>query len=93
MWWSEFTQGDTPTLWDPATGANSPLPKAGFNLFCSGHTFMPDGRLFVAGGHINNDTGLSTAANFDPGARAWNRFPDMNAGRWYPSVTTWSAGT
>jgi hypothetical protein len=92
MWWGEYSDGDTPTLWDPATGTNAPLPRAGFNLFCSGHSIMADGRVFVAGGHIDNDTGLSTAASFDPGASAWNRFPDMNAGRWYPTVTTLATG-
>jgi hypothetical protein len=39
-------------LWDPDTNAVTtvPLPR---NLFCSGHAFLPDGRLFVAGGQFH----------------------------------------
>lgn len=58
MFFSEFGDGDTPTLWDPQTNVLTTLPKAGFNIFCAGHAFMPDGRLLVAGGHITNDSGL-----------------------------------
>ncbi|HZX95242.1 MAG TPA: galactose oxidase-like domain-containing protein [Myxococcales bacterium] len=92
MWWPEFTDGDNPTLWDPATGTNSPLPHANYNMFCSGHTFTPDGRLFVAGGHIVDDTGLSIASIFDPATSTWTRLPDMNAGRWYPSTIALPSG-
>lgn len=88
MFFSEFADGDTPTLWDPATNALTPLPKAGFNIFCAGHAFMADGRLFVAGGHITDDSGLPYAAIFDPFKLTWTRLPNMNAGRWYPTVTT-----
>src|SRR4051812_44037292 len=92
MWWPEFTDGDNPTLWDPVSGTNSPLPHAGHNVFCSGHGFGPDGRLFVFGGHIMDDTGLRTASVFDPQNRTWTVLPDMNSGRWYPTVTTLANG-
>ncbi|SEU16484.1 Kelch motif-containing protein [Myxococcus fulvus] len=88
MFFSEFADGDNPYLWDPATDALTPLPKAGFNIFCSGHAFMADGRLFIAGGHIADDSGLPYAAIFDPFKLTWTRLPNMNAGRWYPTVTT-----
>jgi galactose oxidase len=46
-------------LWAPATGQsvqtrNSPTLAGGggVNLFCSGHSFLPDGRLLVIGGHL-----------------------------------------
>jgi hypothetical protein len=50
----------TPFVWDPATKkvTSTPQPmrndgtRANANLFCSGHSFLPDGRLFVAGGHL-----------------------------------------
>ena len=38
-------------LWDPATGATTEVPLRR-NLFCSGHSFLGDGRLFVAGGQF-----------------------------------------
>ena len=47
-----WTKGES-SLWDPNStnnldAINNPVPKS--NLFCSGHCFLPDGRLFVAGG-------------------------------------------
>ena len=48
MWWPSFENGDNPTLWDPATGRNTALPKVGANIFCAGFSFLPGGELFVA---------------------------------------------
>ncbi|WP_233602073.1 galactose oxidase-like domain-containing protein [Corallococcus sp. CA047B] len=88
MWFSEFGDGDNPHLWDPQTNVLTALPKAGFNIFCAGHAFLPDGRLLVAGGHIADDAGLPYATLFNPFTNTWTRLPNMNAGRWYPTVTT-----
>ena len=44
-------------IWDPETSSFAPTPS-GFNLFCSGHVLLPDGRLFVAGGHKQAYEGL-----------------------------------
>ena len=79
--------GDDPRTWDPATGVVSTLPKAGFDIFCSGHSFLPDGRLFVAGGHISNGVGLANASIYSPTANSWQSQPLMNQGRWYPTTT------
>ena len=79
---------DEPRLWDPQNGAITAAANSGFNLFCTGHSFLADGRLFVAGGHISNSVGLPNAAIYDPFANSWTRLPDMNAGRWYPTATT-----
>ena len=51
-----------PRSWDPATGSISDLAKPGYNVFCSGHSLLADGRLFVAGGHIQNGVGLRNAS-------------------------------
>ena len=43
----------SPFLWDPHAKEGeqfTPLPHPGFNMFCSSHTFLPDGRLLVIGG-------------------------------------------
>lgn len=53
---------------------------------------MGDGKLFVAGGHIVTPKGLKAASIFDPETKDWTRIPDMNAGRWYPTVTPLSNG-
>jgi hypothetical protein len=38
------------SIWDPQNPNQSNNPTLNRNLFCSGHCFLPDGRLFVAGG-------------------------------------------
>jgi hypothetical protein len=80
--------GNDPRLWDPATATTTPLTRPGYDTFCSGHTFLSDGRLFVAGGHIQNNVGLPNASAYDPISNTWAAFPPMNAGRWYPNTTT-----
>ena len=75
-------------LWDPATGTTLPMAAPGYNVFCSGHAFLADGRLLIAGGHIINNVGLPNASIYDPVSNAWTAAPNMNAGRWYPTATT-----
>ncbi|HSV36094.1 MAG TPA: galactose oxidase-like domain-containing protein [Ramlibacter sp.] len=80
--------GDQPYLLDPVTQALSTTPNAGYDLFCAGHAFLADGRMLVAGGHILDNVGLANTSVYDPFTNTWLRAPDMNAGRWYPTVTT-----
>ncbi len=57
------------------------------NLFCSGHSFLPDGRLLVSGGHKSPDFdggGEPHINIFNYNTNLWSRGPDMNQGRWYP---------
>lgn len=75
-------------LWDPLTQAVSTLPNPGYDLFCAGHGYLGDGRVLLAGGHLADFVGLSEASVYDPRTNGWTRAPDMNAGRWYPTVTT-----
>ncbi|TFZ03084.1 DUF1929 domain-containing protein [Ramlibacter henchirensis] len=76
------------TLWDPVTQSVSALPSPGYDLFCAGHGLLPDGRVLLAGGHIADFVGLAKASVYDPRTNSWTPAPDMNAGRWYPTVTT-----
>ncbi len=93
MFYGEFAEGATPPLeWDPATGNLVSTSYAGYNVFCSGHAFLPDGRLFVAGGHIASHVGMPHASLFDPARSAWLQLPDMNEGRWYPTVANLPSG-
>jgi len=69
--------------------ANQP----GYNLFCGGHTFLPDGRLFVAGGHISDAHGEPFASIYDPVSNMWSRTANMTGGRWYPTATPLADGT
>ena len=89
--------GNDPRSWDPVTGTISPLAKPGFDVFCSGHSFLADGRLFVAGGNlkVEDGTGLRNASIYDPfngTGGTWTALPDMNAARWYPTVTVLENG-
>ncbi len=87
-----YPYGDTVRLWDPATNVVSNLPGSGYNIFCTGHSFLPDGKLLVTGGHIVNNNGLPNASTYDPFANVWSRKADMNAGRWYPTNVTLANG-
>ena len=86
-------------LWDPATGlsrltANQPALADGtpVNLFCSGHAFLPDGRLMVVGGHLFDSQGVNQSCIYDPFADKWTAKATMNEGRWYPSAVTLADG-
>ena len=83
-----WPKADQAQLWNPATNSITAAATAGANIFCSGHSFLPDGRLLVGGGHVVNYVGLPNAYIYDPLANAWTRLPDMNNGRWYPTNTT-----
>jgi hypothetical protein len=73
---------------DPATNGFTAFPfNSTTNLFCSGHSFLPDGRLLVTGGHHGADgIGEPHTNIFDPATNTWSRGPDMNLGRWYPTT-------
>ncbi len=84
--------GNDPRSWDPADQSVSILSKPGYDIFCSGHSFLADGTLFVAGGHISLNVGLSRAGIYNPFTNAWSNLPNMNAGRWYPTTTVLANG-
>ena len=79
-------------LWDPDTASTSLMPLPGYNVFCSGHTFLADGRLFFVGGHIVSGVGLPNSSTYDAVSNLWAPGPNMNAGRWYPTATTLANG-
>jgi galactose oxidase len=89
----------TPYVWDPKTGELTPTPQprradgTKVNLFCSGHAFLPDGRLLVVGGHVTDGDGLDQACVYDCRTNTWTALPVMNNRRWYPTATTLSDGT
>jgi hypothetical protein len=80
-------------VWNPATGIFTLVPNSTTNLFCSGHSFLPDGRLLVTGGHKEFDGRGEPHANvFNFKNNTWLRVGDMNQGRWYPTNTTLGTG-
>ncbi|HEV7681457.1 MAG TPA: galactose oxidase-like domain-containing protein [Pyrinomonadaceae bacterium] len=93
---------------DPQFFFNDPLghtatfPNITTNLFCSGHSFLADGRLMVAGGH---EKAASSPFTEGLGERAINFFDYTNPtnpwskhsvgmalGRWYPYNVTLANG-
>lgn len=65
------------------------------NLFCSGHAYLPDGRLLIVGGHDGVDfAGVPHTTLFDyRQADPWNyALPDMMSGRWYPTAISMPNG-
>jgi hypothetical protein len=86
-------------VWDPQTGEVHHIDQelAG-DIFCAGHSFLPDGRLLVAGGTQGYNIkrfgfiplppfrGLEQTYLFDPVSETWTRVQDMSTGRWYPSL-------
>jgi galactose oxidase len=107
MFWS--TWRESVGIWDPVADQFSVagnLPA--FNPFCSGHAWLPDGRLLVAGGHITNYNGENRADIYNPFTNLWanadpnqTNVPNMGSTssnpatsgkRWYPSATTLSNG-
>jgi hypothetical protein len=76
-----------PQVFDPATGLFTAVPISEI-LFCSGHSWLPDGRLLVSGGGTGNGLGHPNSDIFDPATASWTPGPNMAYARWYPTVTT-----
>jgi len=82
-----------PVIWDPANPLTFGSTTRPVDFFCSGHGFLPDGRLLVAGGHSGTDNkGILSTVIFDPVSSTWSSGPDMQNGRWYPTNTTLANG-
>lgn len=89
-------------VWYPTTGAMQriTIPE---DLFCSGHTELPDGQILFNGGtkylgfpKDNGGTwgGLASTYQFDPETDQFTRYMDMlGGGRWYPTTITQGDGT
>ncbi|WP_374209161.1 galactose oxidase-like domain-containing protein [Kitasatospora sp. A2-31] len=75
-------------LWDPAKNTYKPVPTPA-DMFCGGHTALPDGRLLVAGGTLRYEA-LDGAVKKAAGTmRVRNENPD--AARTLPKGTVFTA--
>ena len=75
-------------LWDPANpGAGFTAVSKTYRIFCSGHTFLADGRLLVTGGVVTGTMGDARTVLFDPISGAWSDAGPMAQGRYYPTTT------
>ena len=92
LFYSYYSDSLYPQIWDPATNSVSAAAPASYELFCSGHVSLADGRVFITGGHIADYVGYAHATIFDPATNSFTSVPDMNAGRWYPTNTVLANG-
>jgi len=98
--------GMPPTyLWNPedanpATAFYFPENQPTENLYCSGHAFLSDGRLFTAGGGGAGPAGMNHAWLFnrdlgtapDPKGMWTQVQQEMVNARWYPTVLSLGGG-
>ena len=97
--WPNETVGSDAVLWNPVTGRITNIALTyQRDIFCSGTTVLPDGRVFIAGGHIwqgalNPTQGVINTTIFDPASSAWTEGPMMSQARWYPTTTLLGNGT
>ena len=83
----------TTLLWDPSDEVNPQfeflVDQPDEKLFCSGHAFLSDGRLLVAGGGGGGPDNVNRAWIFDPVKKTWKKTKgDMTHARWYPTLVT-----
>jgi len=73
-------------VWDPVSGEFTDA-MYDTDLFCSGHSFLADGMLYVTGGNDYDCQfqGRVETHVFNPFTEQWTRLDDMNDGRWYPT--------
>ncbi|MGH9464027.1 MAG: galactose oxidase-like domain-containing protein, partial [Thermoanaerobaculia bacterium] len=86
--------GSNAKTWDPLTGEFEDAP-VDTDLFCSGLTLLPDGRVFVTGGNDYACTfqGRQDTHVFDFREGTWTKLGDMSVGRWYPSNVALADGS
>ncbi|MET0754154.1 MAG: galactose oxidase-like domain-containing protein [Pyrinomonadaceae bacterium] len=93
-------------LWNPNSPSTPPhqytLDASFGNIFCSGHSLMPDGKLLITGGQElyppdGYFTGIAKTAIYDynggGGVGTWSSLPQMNDRRWYPTTLTLGNGS
>jgi Galactose oxidase-like, Early set domain len=89
------TVGTWVVVLDPATRTFTNVSMSyQRDAFCSGNDLLPNGEVFLTGGHLYNGVNPSTHENdlgsantdiFDPAAQAWTPGPTLDLARWYPT--------
>jgi galactose oxidase len=65
-----------------------------WDLFCSGMSFFPDGRVLLTGGtrHYDPFYGAAYGIIYNPANNQFIEGPEMHEGRWYPTNTVLEDG-
>jgi hypothetical protein len=74
-------------VWNPVDDSRTSQAYSE-DLFCSGHAWLPDGRLLVAGGAPIGSMRSTHIFTPTPAGGTWTKVNDMNQARWYPTVLT-----
>lgn len=81
------------TVWDPLTGVHADAQNANnTDIFCAGHNYLEDGRLFAAGGTTGYNKQIHATQAFDHASQNWTLTPTLTQPRWYPTVTDLANG-
>jgi hypothetical protein len=88
LMWSRLEDA---AVWDWTANVFRAVPAPSW-LFCASQTFLANGEILVAGGHITDEHGIRDVYLFDPAKMTWTRSIPMRAGRWYPSIVNLPAG-
>lgn len=91
--------GSDARVFDPAAPLGTPTTDVSItwplDVFCSGTSLLPDGRIFSAGGHVHLAAfglGIKNTTIFDPATNTWTNGPLLGEERWYPSNLTLGNG-
>jgi hypothetical protein len=81
--------GSTAAVWNPADFLFASAANPFSDVLCSGHVFLPDGRIIVLGGwqRRTHGLGVTDVGVFDPDTEAWTQAAPMAYQRWYPTAT------
>lgn len=89
-----YYDGSHAVVWNPEGDSFFDISWDG-TVFCSGHSFLADGRLFVTGGLAQQGCltqGRIETWFLDPFTLDWERGPDMRKPRYYPTNLTLGDG-
>ena len=83
-----FDSGSGAAVLNWATGAITSVPN-GTQLWCAGQVVLPNGKVLVIGGDVQNKTlfGVVDTNVFDPATNTWTRVQNMHLPRFYPTAT------
>jgi Domain of unknown function (DUF1929)/Concanavalin A-like lectin/glucanases superfamily/Kelch motif len=88
--------GSDAYVWNPATGSSTNVSLASSrDIFCGGHSFLPDGRLLITGGHVYRAAyglGVKNTDIYDPATGSFSPGPLLGEERWYPTNVTLGSG-
>lgn len=88
---AQFAAGTFKTfVWNPGDNTYASVPTP-YDAFCSGHAFLANGKLLVAGGlsgYTPTVAGSPHTYQFNWQTERYEPLPDMASGHWYPTVVS-----